>query len=59
VNYRESYDLFATSGILFDHEGERQDQRENHVATGDAQSVRELMQVAFDHVGLDHQRYCG
>src|SRR5439155_8251887 len=23
VNYRESYDLFASSGILFNHEGER------------------------------------
>jgi GDPmannose 4,6-dehydratase len=26
VNYRESYDLFACSGILFNHEGERRGQ---------------------------------
>jgi GDPmannose 4,6-dehydratase len=105
VNYRESYDLFACSGILFNHESERrglefvtrkvthgaasirlglseqltlgnldaerdwgyakdyveamwmmlqQDDPEDYViATGEAHSVRELVNVAFAHVGLD------
>jgi GDPmannose 4,6-dehydratase len=109
VNYRESYDLFAVSGILFNHEGPRrglefvtrkvthgaaaiklglsdeltlgnldaerdwgyakdyveamwlmlqQPEAEDYViATGKAHSVRELVQVAFDHVGLDPDRY--
>ena len=111
VNYRESYDLFACSGILFNHESERrglefvtrkvthgaaaiklglqdelalgnldaerdwgyardyveamwlmlqQDEAEDYViATGKAHSVRELVDIAFDHVGLspdDHIR---
>ncbi|HYP47253.1 MAG TPA: GDP-mannose 4,6-dehydratase [Thermoleophilaceae bacterium] len=105
VNYRESYDLFACSGILFNHESERrglefvtrkvthgaaaiklglqdslalgnldaerdwgyakdyvearwmmlqQDEPDDYViATGEAHSVRELVRVAFEHVGLD------
>ena len=105
VNYRESYDLFACSGILFNHEGPRrglefvtrkvthsaasiklglreklplgnldaerdwgyakdyveamwlmlqQDEPDDFViATGEAHSVRELVDVAFAHVGLD------
>ena len=105
VNYRESYDLFACSGILFNHESERrglefvtrkvthgaaaiklglaedlalgnldaerdwgyakdyveamwlmlqQDEPEDYVvATGKAHSVRRLVEVAFEHVGLD------
>jgi GDPmannose 4,6-dehydratase len=105
VNYRESYDLFACSGILFNHESPRrglefvtrkvthgaasiklglseklalgnldaerdwgyakdyveamwmmlqQDEPDDYVvATGEAHSVRELVDVAFDHVGLD------
>jgi GDPmannose 4,6-dehydratase len=105
VNYRESYDLFACSGIMFNHESERrglefvtrkvthgaaaiklglrdelalgnldaerdwgyardyveamrlmlqQDQPQDFVvATGRTHSVRELVRVAFDHVGLD------
>jgi GDPmannose 4,6-dehydratase len=105
VNYRESYDLYACSGILFNHESERrglefvtrkvthgaaaiklglrddlalgnldaerdwgyardyveamwlmlqQDEPEDYViATGAAHSVRELVEVAFDHVGID------
>jgi GDPmannose 4,6-dehydratase len=105
VNYRESYDLFACCGILFNHESERrglefvtrkvthaaaaiklglqedvalgnleaerdwgyardyveamwmmlqQDEPEDYViATGEAHSVRELVDVAFAHVGLD------
>jgi GDPmannose 4,6-dehydratase len=110
VNYRESYDLHATSGILFNHESERrglefvtrkitwhaaaikhglaselrlgnldaerdwgyakdyveamwlmlqQDAPEDYViATGEAHSVRECCQVAFDEVGLgDWERY--
>jgi GDPmannose 4,6-dehydratase len=105
VNYRESYDLFACSGILFNHEAERrglefvtrkvthgvaaiklglqqelalgnldaerdwgyakdyveamwlmlqQDEPDDYViATGKAHSVRELVRIAFEHVGLD------
>jgi GDPmannose 4,6-dehydratase len=105
VNYRESYNLFAVSGILFNHESDRrglefvtrkvthgaaaiklglqddlalgnldaerdwgyakdyveamwrmlqQDEPEDFViATGEAHSVRELVRVAFEHVGLD------
>jgi GDPmannose 4,6-dehydratase len=105
VNYRESYDLFACSGILFNHEGPRrglefvtrkvthgaaaiklglqeevalgnldaerdwgyagdyveamwlmlqQDEPEDFViATGEAHSVRELVEIAFDQVELD------
>ena len=105
VNYRESYDLFACSGILFNHESPRrglefvtrkvthaaaaiklgltgelvlgnldaerdwgyaedyveamwrmlqQDEPEDYVvATGETHSVRELVDIAFDHVGLD------
>ena len=105
VNYRESYDLHATSGILFNHESERrgrefvtrkitwhaaaikagraeqlalgnldaerdwgyakdyveamwlmlqQDEPSDYVvATGEAHSVRECVEIAFDHVGLD------
>jgi GDPmannose 4,6-dehydratase len=110
VNYRESYDLHATSGILFNHEGPRRglefvtrkitwhaaaiklglekelrlgnldaerdwgyakdyveamwlmlqrDEPEDYViATGEAHSVRECCQVAFDEAGLgDFERY--
>ena len=105
VNYRESYDLFACSGILFNHESPRrglefvtrkvthgaasiklglqdelalgnldaerdwgyakdyveamwlmlqQDEPDDYViATGETHSVRELVDVAFEHVGLD------
>jgi GDPmannose 4,6-dehydratase len=109
VNYRESYDLFACSGILFNHESERrglefvtrkvthgaaaiklgladelalgnldaerdwgyakdyveamwrmlqQDEPEDYViATGEAHSVRELVNVAFAHVGIDPEEH--
>ena len=109
VNYRESYDLFAVSGILFNHESPRrgiefvtrkvtdgvariklgladslklgnrdacrdwgfagdyvramwlmlqQDTPDDYViATGEAHSVQELVEVAFGHVGLDWQKY--
>jgi GDPmannose 4,6-dehydratase len=109
VNYRESYDLFAASGILFNHEGPRrglefvtrkvthgaaaiklglrqelalgnldaerdwgyakdyveamwlmlqQDEPDDYViATGEAHSVRDLVQIAFDHVGLDPEEH--
>jgi GDPmannose 4,6-dehydratase len=110
VNYRESYDLHATSGILFNHESERRGlefvtrkvtwhaaaikrgikdelrlgnldaerdwgyakdyveamwlmlQREEPedyvIATGEAHSVRECCQVAFDEAGLgDFEQY--
>jgi GDPmannose 4,6-dehydratase len=105
VNYRESYDLFAVSGILFNHESPRrgvefvtrkvtdgvariklgmkdslslgnldahrdwgfagdyvramwlmlqQPQPDDYViATGKSHSVRELVEIAFAHAGLD------
>jgi len=109
VNYRESYDLFACSGILFNHESSRrglefvtrkvthgaaaiklglndtlalgnldakrdwgyaldyveamwlmlqQDEPDDYViATGEAHSVRELVDISFQHVGLDPDEY--
>jgi GDPmannose 4,6-dehydratase len=109
VNYRESYGLFACSGILFNHESPRrgmefvtrkvtdgvariklglakelrmgnlearrdwgfagdyvramwlmlqQDVADDYVvATGETHSVRELIEVAFGHVGLDWQKH--
>lgn len=109
VNYRESYSLFACSGILFNHESPRrglefvtrkithavariklgladelrlgnldarrdwgyapdyvramwlmlqQDHPDDYVvATGETHAVREFCQVAFDHVGLDWEKY--
>jgi GDPmannose 4,6-dehydratase len=109
VNYRESYDLFAVSGILFNHESPRrglefvtrkvtdgvariklgltdtlalgnldaqrdwgfagdyvramwlmlqQDQADDYViATGETHSVRDLVEVAFAHAGLDWQKH--
>jgi GDPmannose 4,6-dehydratase len=75
VNYRESYGLHATSGILFNHESPRrglefvtrkitwhaaamwlmlqQDEPEDFViATGAAHSVRDCVEVAFEHAGV-------
>jgi GDPmannose 4,6-dehydratase len=104
-NYRESYDLFACSGILFNHESERrgkefvtrkitdavariklgvqdhlelgnmdskrdwghskdyvhamwlmlqQDKADDYVvATGETRTVREFVELAFGHVGID------
>jgi GDPmannose 4,6-dehydratase len=109
VNYRESYDLHASSGILFNHESERrglefvtrkitwhaaaikagkrdslklgnldarrdwgyakdyveamwlmlqQDTPEDFViATGETNTVRRCVEVAFDEAGLDWERY--
>jgi GDPmannose 4,6-dehydratase len=109
VNYRESYGLFAVSGILFNHESPRrglefvtrkvsdgvariklglsaelrlgnldasrdwgfagdyvlaiwlmlqQEEATDYViATGQGHSVREFVEVAFEHVGLDSERY--
>ena len=109
VNYRESYGLHATSGILFNHESPRrglefvtrkishgvaqiklgrarelrlgnldakrdwgyaadyvdamwrmlqQETPQDYViCTGETHSVREFCQLAFDHVGLDWERY--
>ena len=111
VNYRESYDLFAVSGILFNHESPRrgiefvtrkvtdgvarialgmsdtlklgnldarrdwgfsgdyvramwlmlqQDKPDDYViATGEAHSVRDLVEAAFSHVGLDWNKHVG
>ena len=109
VNYRESYGLFACSGILFNHESPRrglefvtrkvtdgvariklglaeslslgnldaqrdwgfagdyvramwmmlqQGQADDYViATGQSHSVKELVEVAFRHAGLDWEQY--
>jgi GDPmannose 4,6-dehydratase len=109
VNYRESYDLYAVSGILFNHESPRRGiefvtrkvsdgvariklglarelrlgnldarrdwgyagdyveamwrmlqqptPRDYVIGTGRTHSVRELVQVAFSHVGLDWQKH--
>ena len=109
VNYRESYGLFAVSGILFNHESPRrgiefvtrkvtdgvarialgladtlklgnldacrdwgfsgdyvramwlmlqQDRPDDYViATGETHSVKELVEVAFGHVGLEWQKH--
>jgi GDPmannose 4,6-dehydratase len=109
VNYRESYDLFAVSGMLFNHESPRrglefvtrkvtdgaarvklgvastlslgnldaqrdwgfagdyvhamwlmlQQERADDfvIATGISHSVRDLVEVAFSHVGLDWRKH--
>jgi GDPmannose 4,6-dehydratase len=109
VNYRESYNLFAVSGILFNHESPRrgiefvtrkvtdgvariklgmtdtlalgnldacrdwgfagdyvramwlmlqQDEPDDYVvATGEAHSVKELVQIAFARAGLDWEKH--
>jgi GDPmannose 4,6-dehydratase len=109
VNYRESYDLFAVSGISFNHESSRrglefvtrkisdgvarikhgltdelrlgnldarrdwgfagdyveamwlmlqQDEPADYVvATGEAHSVRDFAEIAFEHVGLDLEKH--
>jgi GDPmannose 4,6-dehydratase len=109
VNYRESYGLFAVSGILFNHESPRrglefvtrkvthsvariklgldetlalgnldacrdwgfagdyvramwmmlqQDAADDYViATGEAHSVKRLVEIAFEHAGLDWEKH--
>ena len=109
VNYRESYNLFAVSGILFNHESPRRglefvtrkvtdgvarikagltqelrlgnldaqrdwgfagdyvkamwlmlqqkDPDDYVIATGETHSVKELVEIAFTHAGLDWQKH--
>lgn len=109
VNYRESFDIFGCSGILFNHESPRrglefvtrkvtnavariklglqneirmgnldskrdwgfagdyvkamwlmlqQDKPDDYViATGETHTIRELLEVAFGHVGLNFEEY--
>lgn len=109
INYRESFNIFAASGILFNHESPRrglefvtrkisdgvariklgltdklhlgnldaqrdwgfagdfveamwlmlqQSEPDNFViGTGETHSVREFCEIAFDHVGLDYEKY--
>ena len=109
VNYRESYDLFAVSGILFNHESPRRgmefvtrkvtdgaariklgmakelrlgnldarrdwgfagdyveamwlmlqqkEPRDFVIGTGEQHTVRELVELAFERVGLDWKKY--
>jgi GDPmannose 4,6-dehydratase len=109
VNYRESYDLFAVSGILFNHESPRrglefvtrkvtdgvariklglaselrmgnldarrdwgfagdyveamwlmlqQESADDYViATGETHTVKKLVEIAFEHAGLEWEKY--
>jgi GDPmannose 4,6-dehydratase len=109
INYRESYDMFCVSGILFNHESPRRgiefvtrkisnavakiklgkqkklalgnldairdwgyagdyvramwlmlqqaEPNDYVIATGETHSVREFVEVAFKHVGLDYREY--
>ena len=109
VNYRESYDLFAVSGILFNHESPRRGiefvsrkvtdgvariklglaqelrlgnldakrdwgfagdyvdamwrmlqqkaPKDYVIGTGEQHTVQELVEIAFQHVGLDWKKY--
>ncbi len=109
VNYRESYNLYAVSGILFNHESprrgiefvtrkvtdaaariklglatelrlgnldarrdwgfagdyveamwrmlQRPEPKDYVIGSGETHTVRELVEVAFGHLGLDWQRY--
>ncbi len=109
INYRESYNIFACSGILFNHESPRrglefvtrkvthaaariklglqkelkmgnldakrdwgfardyvqamwlmmqQEKADDYViATGETHSIRELLEIAFSHVGLDYKNH--
>lgn len=109
VNYRESYGLYAVSGILFNHESPRRgiefvtrkvtdgavriklgkaselrlgnldarrdwgfagdyvdamwrmlqpaQPRDYVIGTGETHTVRELVEIAFSHLGLDWQKY--
>jgi GDPmannose 4,6-dehydratase len=109
INYRESFKIFAVSGILFNHESPRrgaefvtrkitqavakiysgkqdklllgnldakrdwgfagdyveamwlmlqQNKPDDYViATGETHTVREFVELAFDHVGLDYKKY--
>jgi GDPmannose 4,6-dehydratase len=111
VNYRESYEMFACNGILFNHESPRRGETfvtrkitravanieaglqaklylgnldakrdwgyakeyveamwlmlqqpepgDYVIATGETHSVREFLEEAFAHVGLDWERYVG
>ncbi|MFH1390648.1 MAG: GDP-mannose 4,6-dehydratase [Candidatus Margulisiibacteriota bacterium] len=109
VNYRESYNIFACSGILFNHESPRRGKEfvtrkitdavariklgklqklglgnleakrdwgfagdyveamylmlqqakpdDYVIGTGETHSVREFVEIAFSHVGLDYKKY--
>jgi GDPmannose 4,6-dehydratase len=69
VNYRESYGLHAGNAILFNHgfAGEyveaiwlmlQQETPDDYViATGETHSVRDFLEAAFNHVGLDWKKY--
>src|SRR6266496_3072965 len=48
VNYRESYGLCASNGILFNHESPR---------PGETHTVREFVEEAFSHVDLDWKEF--
>jgi GDPmannose 4,6-dehydratase len=62
-NYREAYNLFACSGILFNHESPRRGYEfvtrkiSNAVAEIKLGLVKEFAELAFGHVGLNYQDY--
>ena len=72
VNYRESYNLHASSGILFNHESPRrgetfvemmwvmlqQDKPDDYVvATNETHTVKEFIQETFALLDLDWEKY--
>jgi GDPmannose 4,6-dehydratase len=67
VNYRESYGLYACSGILFNHESPRRGLEfvsrkvtngAARIKLGKQQEVRELVELSFRYAGLgDYQKY--
>ena len=57
VNYREAYDLFAVSGILFNHESPRRG--ENFVTRKITKAVAAIEAGVEDHVTLGNLPPCG
>ena len=52
-NYRESYDMYAVNGILFNHESERRGEEDFVIATGEMHTVREFATLAFKEAGIE------
>src|SRR6266513_187880 len=59
VNYRESYGLFAVSGICFNHESSRRGVEfvTRKISDGVARIKRGFAEIAFAHAGLDLEKY--
>ena len=58
-NYRNSYNLFASNGILFNHESPRRGENfvTAKIARGAAAIHRDFCEAAFSHVNLDYKDY--